>query len=84
MRKNSVKLKAGGGDMDKQIRMLLIKLSPRFKITVTTIMSYNDETSRFSTVIKLRVKRRFDGSVSTSEHYGKRDLISELVKWLND
>ena len=70
--------------MDKYIKMLLIKLSPKYKITVTTIMYYNDEKQKFSNIIKLRRKQRFDGEVYTTDCSGKRALVSELVKWLDE
>lgn len=70
--------------MDKYVKMLLTKLSPRYKVTVTTIMYYDDENERFSNIIKLRMQSRSDGEIRNIECRGKRELIGELIKWVND
>lgn len=67
--------------MDKYIKMLLIKLSPKYKIIITTIMFYNDETNKFSNIIKLKITHKFTGQKETIDCNGKRALISELIKW---
>lgn len=69
---------------DKYIKMLFIKLSPRYKIIVTTVMFYDDEREKFSNIIKLKIKNRFSGEIHNADCSGKRELISELIKWLDD
>jgi len=70
--------------VDKHIKMLLIKLSPRFKVTVNTTMFYDDENQKFSNIINLKITRKVDGQVHKSRMHGKRELISELVKWAEE
>ena len=70
--------------MDKYIKILLIKLSPRFKVTINTTTYYDDENQKFSNIIHLKITRRFDGHVHKSRLYGKQELIGELMKWAEE
>ena len=63
--------------------MLLIKLSSRFKITVTTVMYWNEEKQQFTEIIKLkRVRKSNHKDVVKSQCFGKRNLVMELMAWL--
>ena len=70
--------------MDRYIKMLLIKLSPDYKITITTIMYYDDEKQRFHNIIKLYVKDRKTHKTKYIDCYGKRALVGELMRWRKD
>ena len=70
--------------MDKYIKMLLIKLSPKYKVVVTTIMFYDDENQKFSNIIKLKVTDKTKKKDFFTDCYGKRALISELMKWAEE
>lgn len=58
--------------------MLLVKLSSKFKITVTTIMWYDEENGRIKTITKLRAKDR-EGKVTEINCNGKRGLVVEMM-----
>lgn len=70
--------------MDQHIKMLLVKLSSKYKITVTTVMYYDDEKQKFHNLVKLYVKDRETHKTNYIDCYGKRSLIVELMKWLKD
>ena len=71
--------------MDKRIRMLLIKLSERYKVTIFTFMTYNAERSKVSTKLRLTMKTRDkDALVHEYECFSKRDLVCEMMRWLRE
>ena len=70
--------------MDKYIKMLLIKISQKYKVTITTIMSYDGEQNRVKNIYKIFIKSKETESVLYDKAvYNKRNLLSELVKWQN-
>ena len=76
--------KENGEGLDKYIKMLLIKLSPKYKITVTTIMFFDEEKERFSNIIKLYIKNKETRKTEYIDCNGKRALVGELMKWQRD
>lgn len=68
--------------MDRYIKMLLIKLSSRYRVIVTHKMFWSDEKERLMNVFNVRIfnnggkKTLFDKDL-----FSKRDVVSELMKW---
>lgn len=70
--------------MDKYIKMMLIKLSEKYKATVTSIMFYDAEKQRIKTVVKLRIAHKGSNeAIAECSCYNKRELVGEMMKWLN-
>jgi len=70
--------------MDKYVRMMLIKLSQKFKVTITTVLYYNDEKQKFTEAIKIRRVSKFNKKeIAKAECFGKRALVVLLSEWLN-
>lgn len=68
--------------MDKYIKMLIIKLSEKYHVTVTTIMFSGNEAGRVSNVIKFKLMdKEREKIIYTKDCNGKRELVSEMVKW---
>lgn len=69
--------------MDKYIKLLLIKLSTKYKITLINFMNYDDEKQRFKNRFNLRiVNRQTDEAAEIRPIYGKQAVINELMQWL--
>lgn len=69
--------------MDKYIRMLIIKLSSQYKITLTNIQSYDPDKQSFKNKYSLRLKNQQTNEVAEIRPlYGKRAVIVELMQWL--
>lgn len=70
--------------MDKYIKMLLIALSQCYKATVTIVMGFNEETGSFFTIHKLLLSNKETKKpIHQYDAKGKRDLVSEMMKWVN-
>jgi hypothetical protein len=71
--------------MDKYINLLFIKLSQRYKVTIVTIMSYNEEynrtTKNFKLVIDNKENTKKPIERQSLDFRGKRDLIQAMIKW---
>lgn len=68
--------------MDKYVKMLFIKLSQKYKVTITTIMFYNDEHKSIGNIIKLKIANKADGkTIKIADFSNKRDLVSEMMLW---
>ena len=73
--------------MDRYIKMLLLKLSQRFKVTIMTIMYVGEDTGRIGTTYNIRIaeKRISDEEPEKviSEHRcrSKRDLVSYMANY---
>lgn len=80
--------------MDKYIKLLLIKLSNKYdKVTITHIQSYNKEYNKITNIFKLIIKDKSDDWIDdiyekydtiTIDCYNKRDLVQEMIKWVED
>lgn len=68
--------------MDKYIRMLLVKLAPKYKAIVTTIMYYDPENERFANIIKLKVKNKYSGEEKDINLNGKQELVKKLAEMI--
>ena len=69
--------------MDKHIKMLLMKLSDKYKINLINTISYNPHRKAFSNKFKMRiVDIKTDAATTINNLKGKQGVISELVKWL--
>ena len=73
--------------MDKYIRMLLLKLSQRYKVTITNIMYVSEDTGRIGTSFNIRIaeKRKAEDEREKviSEHRcrSKRDLVNYMANY---
>ena len=71
-----------GGNVDKYIKILIIKISQKYKITITNIMTYDDEDNRIKNIFKILIKEKYGkNALCEKTVYNKRSLISELMKW---
>lgn len=80
--------------MDKYIKILLIQLSEKHdKVLITHIQSYNKEYNKITNIFKLIIKdksndwiddiyERYD--TTTRDCHNKRELILEMMKWVED
>ncbi len=67
--------------MDKYINLLFIKLSQTYKVSLITIMTYNEEYKKAKKSYNLVLsKGRKRESIRVTN---KRDLIMEMMKWAN-
>lgn len=69
--------------MDKYIKILLIQLSSKYKISLITVMT-NDKkkiNSFYKLVIKGKRGKNKDKLLLSKDYYSKRDIVSELLKW---
>lgn len=75
--------------MDKYINQLFMALSQKYKVTVITIMTYNDEYKRSSKFYKLVIDKKTKKSKYPEERIsidinGKRALVLEMMKWVKE
>lgn len=71
--------------VDKYIKMLLIKLSGRYRIIFTHKMFWSDEKERLTNIFNLRISNKGGGKLLLDQNFfGKRDVVSELMKWVGD
>lgn len=70
--------------MDRYIKMLLMKISQEYRATVTTVMFVGGD-GRIKGSHTLRISRKSPGKGALLEYqtYSKRDLVSEMMAWLN-
>jgi len=68
--------------MDKKIKMLLIKLSPKYKVTITTTIVYNAEKQSFGNIIRMSIKNRFNSETHKIQLNSKMAVVQELMTWL--
>lgn len=68
--------------MDKYIKMLIIKLSKKCKVTLNHKMFYSDEKERIVNVFTLIINNGDDKY--KTDLFSKRDVVSELMKWVDD
>lgn len=61
--------------------MLMIKLSQKYKVSITHIMTYNTEKQCLSNVFKLKISDNNKKVLHKYDCYNKKDLISELMAW---
>jgi hypothetical protein len=68
--------------MDKYINILFIKLSQKYKVTIITIMSYNNKYKRANKTYKLVIdsKKKKIERISL-DFTSKRALVLEMMKW---
>lgn len=68
--------------MDRYINILFLKLSQTYKVTIITIMSYNNKYKRANKSYKLVIdsKRKKIKRISL-DFTSKRALIEEMMKW---
>lgn len=72
-------------NVDKYVKMLIIKLSQTYKVTVTTIMYYSEDTGRIGNMIKLKIADKDSGEIlSVRDYRSKRELISGMVAWVGE
>ncbi len=68
--------------MDKYINLLFIKLSQIYKVSLITVMTYNEEymrTKKSYNLVLSKGKKRESIRVSN-----KRALVQEMIKWVKD
>lgn len=80
--------------MDKYIKLLLIELSKKHdKVSITHIQSYNKEYNKITNIFKLIIKDKSEDwiddiyeryNVRTIDCYNKRELVQEMIKWVED
>lgn len=80
--------------MDKYIKLLLIQLSKKHdKVTITHIQSYNKEYNKITNIFKLTIKDKSEDWIDdiyekydtrTIDCYNKRELVQEMIKWVED
>lgn len=70
--------------MDKYINQLFITLSQKYKVNIITIMSYSPKYKKVLKNHTLRLENKKDiNDIHKFETRNKRDLINEMIKWLN-
>jgi hypothetical protein len=68
--------------MDKYINILFIKLSQKYKVTIITIMSYNNKYKRANKTYKLVIDSKKKKIERMSLDFtSKRALVMEMMKW---
>jgi len=77
-------IKAGENQVDKYIKILLLKLLPHYKTTVVTTMYYDEEKQKFSNLIRVYLTDKKTNETHSATCGGQRALVSELMKWLKD
>ena len=80
--------------MDKYIKILLIQLSQKHdKVSITHIQSYNKDYNKITNIFKLIIKDKSEDwiddiyeryNVRTIDCYNKRELVQEMIKWVED
>ena len=65
--------------MDKYIRILLIQLSKKYKITIINILTAKD--NKTINIYKIIIKDNKDETRLSKDFYNKRDVVGELMKW---
>lgn len=80
--------------MDKYIKLLLIELSKKHdKVSITHIQSYNKEYNKITNIFKLIIKDKSEDWIDdiyeryntrTIDCYNKRELVQEMIKWVED
>lgn len=80
--------------MDKYIKILLIQLSEKHdKVLITHIQLYNKEYNKITNIFKLIIKDKSNDWIDdiyerydtrTIDCYNKRDLVQEMIKWVQD
>lgn len=80
--------------MDKYIKLLLIELSKKHdKVSIIHIQSYNKEYNKITNIFKLIIKDKSEDwiddiyeryNVRTIDCYNKRELVQEMIKWVED
>lgn len=80
--------------MDKYIKILLIQLSEKHdKVLITHIQSYNKKYNKITNIFKLIIKDKSEYWIddiyekydtTTIDCYNKRELVQEMIKWVQD
>jgi hypothetical protein len=66
--------------MDRYIKMLMAKLSQRYRITLVHITSYNPKKKRLTDVFTLDI-RQSGKKLHYKTYYSKRDVVLALAAW---
>lgn len=71
--------------MDKYINQLFIKLSQYYKVSIITVMSYNDTYSRTTRNHKLVINSKVKKIERISLDFtSKKALVLEMMKWVKE
>jgi len=74
-------------NIDKYINLLFTNMSQKYKVNIISIISYNEEykriTRNFKLVIDNKPKSKKLIERQSLDFRNKRDLIQEMMKWLN-
>ena len=71
--------------MDKYINMLFLKISQNYKISIITIMVYNDKYKKINKSYKLTIdkkKLKKPDYKFSMEFRSKQYMIQEMMKWI--
>ena len=71
--------------MDKYINMLFLKISQNYKISIITIMVYNDKYKKINKSYKLTIdkkKLKKPDYKFSMEFRSKQYMIQEMIKWI--
>ena len=80
-------LHKGADIIDKHIKMLMIKLSAVYRVLLMHIMSFDSDNQRFTNSFELSIyekpHKKGQRPVYKTTLHSKRDVVSELMRWLN-